>query len=301
MSIDKLTIIGVGLIGGSLGKALRSRGLVGEVTGYGRSLENLEQALVVGAIDRHVQSVEEAVADADLIVIGTPVGQSETVFSSVAEHAGPDCVITDVGSTKGNVAAAAQQCLGAHSPNFVPGHPIAGTERQGAAAADDSLFLGRRVILTPTQETRSEALAQVREMWQGVGAVITEMDAAHHDEVLAATSHLPHVLAYALVDQLAGMQEQREIFEYAAGGFRDFTRIASSSPEMWRDIVHANRKALLPVLDAFRSNLAALSHAIENDDEESLMRCFTRAKTTRDRLIQLADPATRNHPQNAED
>lgn len=296
LAFKRVAIIGVGLIGGSLGLSLRRHGLTGEVVGCGRSHVNLQDAVRVGAIDHFEMDPAAAADGADLVVLGVPVGGMPAVMQQIAPHLERHCLVTDVGSTKHGIALAARQAFGEALPRFVPGHPIAGTERQGAAAAMEDLFEGRRVILTPLAETDATALQRVRGLWEALGAVVTEMDTHHHDEVLAATSHLPHVLAYALVDQLAGMQEKREIFEYAAGGFRDFTRIASSSPEMWRDIVHANRDALLPVLDAFRSSLAVLRDAIEKDDEETLMQCFTRAKTTRDRLIRLADPEDAANP-----
>jgi prephenate dehydrogenase len=198
-----------------------------------------------------------------------------------------DAIVTDVGSTKGSVIDDLRKQLGVLPANFVPGHPIAGTENSGVDAAFAELFVQRRVILTPQSETSAQALSIVRKLWECVGASVIEMDAEHHDEVLAATSHLPHLLAYSLVDTLATMEESREIFGFAAGGFRDFTRIASSSPEMWADIVLANRQALLPVADRFIYDIQSLKQAIADGDREQVMAVFTRAKTERDRFAAL--------------
>ena len=286
---DRLAIIGVGLIGGSVALALRRSGHVGEIIGCGRSESNLKRAVELGVIDRYQLDPAEAVAGADMVLLAVPVGAMQATMRTIAPALVEDSVVTDAGSTKCSVIEAANSTLGDHLARFVPGHPIAGTESQGVDAAFAELFQGRRVILTPTEATAEDAYQRCVALWETVGAVVSEMDAEHHDEVLGATSHLPHVLAFALVDQLAAMQEKREIFEYSAGGFRDFTRIASSSPEMWRDIVHANREALLPVLAGFGRKLEVLAQAIENDDMDTVMACFTRAKRTRDRLIGLAN------------
>lgn len=282
--IRRLAVIGVGLIGGSFARALRAAGQVGTVVGSGRDAAHLEEARRLGVIDEAATDPAEAVRGADFVLVAVPVGAMEAVFAAIRGTLAPDAVITDAGSTKRSVIAAAETGFGTLPAGFVPGHPIAGTERSGVSASFAELFRDRRVILTPTPATGPEALARVRAAWLAAGARVTEMDAAHHDEVLAATSHLPHVLAYALVDTLARMAESTEIFEYAAGGFADFTRIASSSPRMWTDIVTANETALLPVLERFIADLEQLRAAIADDDRDAVAACFERAKMARDRF-----------------
>jgi prephenate dehydrogenase len=282
--IRQLTIIGLGLIGGSLALALKQAGAVGRVTAYARRQETIDEALKLGVIDAGSTDLAEALSGAEVVVMATPVGEMEGVFRQMMPYLTADMVLTDVGSTKGSVVAAAQRALGKLPEGFVPGHPIAGTERSGVGAAFAELYQRRRVILTPVVESRPEAVAKVRAMWEACGAEVIEMGVAHHDEVLAATSHLPHMLAYALVDTLARMDESEEIFEFAAGGFRDFTRIASSNPAMWHDICLANREALLAVLRRFANDLAQLTAAIEQGDGDYLLQTFTRAKGARDRF-----------------
>ncbi len=281
----RLAIVGVGLIGGSLARALRRAGKRLEIVGYGRNHLNLQRALELGVIDRFETRLADAVQGADMIVVAVPVGSMARVLGELAPHVGADAVITDVGSTKGSVIDDARAALGEILPQFVPGHPIAGNERRGVEASTAGLFEDRAVLLTPVSETRPIALARVRAMWQTAGARVIEMDAPRHDRILAATSHLPHVLAYTLVETLAGMDDGEEIFNYAAGGFRDFTRIASSDPLMWRDICVANRDAILAALEAYRRRLDEVSQAIERADGDALIRLFERAKAARDRAL----------------
>jgi prephenate dehydrogenase len=283
--INRLALIGVGLIGGSLARALRDAGHVNEVVGHGRGLANLQRAVELGVVDRIETTPASAVRDADMVVLATPVGCMAGIFAAIAPYLGKDTVVTDVGSVKGSVAAAARKALGGKFPDFVPGHPIAGTERSGVEASFASLYVGRRVVLTPLPETRPEALARVRAMWQAAGADVVNMSVAHHDDVLAATSHLPHLLAYALVDLLAQMNDRREIFSFAAGGFRDFTRITSSDPVMWRDISLANREAIVGMLKRYRLELDSLIAAITAGDAAKLEALFMRAKAARDALM----------------
>lgn len=283
--INKLAIIGVGLIGGSLARALRDAGHVREIVGYGRGLANLQHAVELGVVDRIDTTLSATVRDADMVVLATPVGSMAEILRTIAPYLSKDAVVTDVGSVKGAVTAAARVALGAKLPGFVPGHPIAGTERSGVDASFASLFVGRRVVLTPLAETRAEALSRVRAMWQAAGAEVVTMSVEHHDEVLAATSHLPHLLAYALVDLLARLDDRREIFAYAAGGFRDFTRIASSDPVMWRDISLANRDAIVGMLTQYRAEVDGLIGAIAAGDGPGLEKMFARAKAARDTLI----------------
>lgn len=283
--IRRLAIIGVGLIGGSLARALRRAGAVGEVVGCGRGKANLDKAVELGVIDRYSHEVGEAVAGADMIFVAVPLGAMEQTFRAMQGHLAPDAVITDGGSTKASVVADALKAFGAVPPGLVPGHPIAGTEHSGVEASFASLYENRRVILTPLPDTDPQALARVDAMWRLCGAEVTHMAVEHHDEVLAATSHLPHMLAFSLVDTLARMKENDEIFRYAAGGFRDFTRIASSNPVMWRDICLANRDALGKMLERFAGELTDLSQTLRSGDGDHLLEIFTRAKAARDRYI----------------
>jgi prephenate dehydrogenase len=225
-----------------------------------------------------------------LVVLAVPVGSMVALFEAIRPALAPQVILTDVGSTKLSVVEAARTAYGTLPLRFVPGHPIAGTEQAGVDASFAELFRERRVILTPLPETDPAAVAKVRAMWETAGARVTAMSPEHHDQVLAATSHLPHVLAYALVDHLAALDDRSEIFAYAAGGFRDFTRIASSSPEMWRDIACANRVALTAVLDGYLHDLQQLRAAIAAGDGETILAVFRRAKQARDRLIALAGP-----------
>ena len=226
MLIDNLSIIGVGLIGGSLARALRKGKLVGRVTGCNRSEETLKKAVELDVIDDYSLNISEAVRDADVIVIGTPLSVSEKILPKLADLMTVNTILTDVGSVKGGIVSVARESLAEKFPNFVPGHPIAGTEKNGVEASYEDLFVDHRVILTPLKETSGKAHKLITKMWESVGAEVIDLDVKHHDEVLAATSHLPHMLAYALVDCLASMQEREEIFKYAAGGFADFSRIA---------------------------------------------------------------------------
>ncbi|MFZ1536527.1 MAG: prephenate dehydrogenase/arogenate dehydrogenase family protein [Chromatiaceae bacterium] len=282
---QRLTVIGVGLIGGSLSRALRRAGFVGEVVGCGRSLDNLNRAIELGVIDRYHQDPAQAVAGADLVFIAVPLGAMAETFAAIRDHLAPDAILTDGGSVKGSVVADARRVFGQLPKLFVPGHPIAGTEQSGVDASFAELYRNRRVILTPLSETDPAATAKVQAMWEACGAEVTQMAVDHHDEVLAATSHLPHLLAYSLVDSLARLRENDEIFRYAAGGFRDFTRIASSHPIMWRDICVANRQALGQMLARFQSELAELTADVERGDGEALLEVFERAKAARDRYI----------------
>ncbi|MBB1126410.1 prephenate dehydrogenase [Thiospirillum jenense] len=283
--IARLAVIGVGLIGGSLARALRAADQVQDIIGCGRSLDNLLLARELGVIDAYTHDPATAVRDADLVFIASPLGAMREIFSQIKDVLRPETVITDGGSVKGSVVADAQAVFGHVPPNFVPGHPIAGTERSGVAASFPELFRNRRVILTPLAETDAQALARVTALWQAAGAEVSVMSVAHHDEVLAATSHLPHMLAFGLVDLLAQMQNNAEVFRYAAGGFRDFTRIASSNPVMWRDICLANRHALSDMLACFSHEMTELAATIRNGDGEHLLDIFTRAKAARDRFI----------------
>ena len=280
--IRSICIIGTGLIGGSLARDLRRLGEVGEVVGTSRHAANLERAVDLGIIDRFDLDTARAVSGADMVVVAVPLGATRAVLERIRDSVADDAVITDVGSAKGSVVADARAALGSRLPRFVPAHPVAGTEHHGVDASVERLFEHRRVILTPIEETDVTALERVSTMWKTVGAEVIEMDVAHHDEVLAATSHLPHMLAYTLVDMLGHMEDRTEIFGYSAGGLRDFTRVASSDPQMWHDICVANRKAMVATIDRFRSELERLNEAVRRGDGEYVRSVFARAKAIRD-------------------
>ena len=282
-SVGTLAVIGVGLIGGSLARALRAVGAVDSVVGCGRGKANLEQAVELGVIDRYTHDIGEAVADADLVFLAVPLGAMREAFERMRESLPQAALITDGGSAKGSVVEDCRRVAPELLARFVPGHPIAGTEKNGVAASFAELYRQRRVILTPLAENAPQSVAVVRRMWEACGAEVTEMSVVHHDEVLAATSHLPHMLAFGLVDMLARLKENDEIFRYAAGGFRDFTRIASSNPVMWRDICIANREALGPMLSGFAEEMNTLAAQIASADAEALLEIFERAKAARDR------------------
>ena len=269
--IDRLCIVGTGLIGGSLARDLKRLGEVGEVVGSSRQVANLRRAADLGVIDRFDVDVARAVAGADMVVVAVPLGAVPAVFERIGDAA------------KGHVVEAARTVLGPRLPRFVPAHPIAGTEHSGVDASVERLFERRRVIVTPIAETDGGALERVSEMWRMVGSEVIEMDVAHHDEVLADTSHLPHMLAYTLMDVLGRRKEHAEIFKFSAGGLRDFTRIASSDPQMWHDICLANRDAVVAAIERFSAELGQLADAIRSGDGECVRSVFARAKSTRDR------------------
>ncbi|ARU57507.1 bifunctional cyclohexadienyl dehydrogenase/ 3-phosphoshikimate 1-carboxyvinyltransferase [Oleiphilus messinensis] len=288
-SISKLAVIGLGLIGGSLAKALKINGFAGNITGYDLSFEDALRGVQLGIVDEAVATLSEAVEGAEIIIVATPVRSLSSVFSELVEFLPKTAVLTDVGSVKGEVVKAAQMALGDQIGQFVPGHPIAGSEKSGVSAADETLFQHHRVILTPLERNDPEQVELVRRMWECAGAEVIEMAIRHHDEVLAATSHLPHLIAFSLVDTLAGEDDNKEIFKYAAGGFRDFTRIAASDPVMWRDIFLSNRDAVLKVLGHFSEGLSKLQKAIETGDEMTLSGVFTRAKSAREHFSKILE------------
>jgi len=278
--IRHLVIIGTGLIGGSVALSLRRAGFALRITGVGRNRENLQQAVKLGIIDDFSHDIASAVADADMVLVSVPVASSADVFRAMAATLPADAVVTDAGSSKQSVIAAAAACLPDPS-RFVPAHPIAGTEESGAAAAFAELFEGHWCVLTPDASTNRDALERVRALWTVTGSELVEMDAAAHDEQLAAVSHLPHLAAFALVNAVR-KSGGTDPFRFAAGGFRDFTRIASSSPEMWRDIALCNRGALVQKLDALMQELLTLRQAIDEGAGEELLNDFREARTARD-------------------
>ncbi|MDD5033757.1 MAG: prephenate dehydrogenase/arogenate dehydrogenase family protein [Methylococcaceae bacterium] len=292
--INRLCIIGVGLIGGSIAKAARKQGLCREIMGVDADGENLSKALEMGVIDAGfgVEATGDASQGADWVVIATPVGALGRIFEELKPIWSEQAVYTDVGSTKHSVIEAARQVFGTVPANFVPGHPIAGAERSGVEAANCELYRGKRVILTPLPETAPDALRRIEHWWTAIGAKVSLMDPIHHDQVFAATSHLPHVLAYALVHMLGRKDEQQEIFQYAGAGFRDFTRIASSSPQMWRDVCLLNRGQILPLIEELQQELTVLSALMNEDSAERLGEYFTEARNARQRFLFQSTPAS---------
>lgn len=282
--INKLCIIGVGLIGGSLACALKAQNACNTIVGYGRHPANLQRALELQVIDAYYTEIQPAIQGADMILVAVPLGAMASVFAQIKPHLAENAIVTDVGSAKQSVIEAAKSVFGADTPFLVPAHPIAGLEKSGVEAAIATLFTNRRVIITPLPENPPAVVETVRWMWQQTGAIVDTMTAQHHDEVLAATSHLPHILAYCLVDTLARMDEHTEIFQFAAGGFRDFTRIAASDPTMWHDICIANQPALTKVLARFQQELTQLSSWIEQQQGPELLAVFQRAKAERDQF-----------------
>jgi prephenate dehydrogenase len=285
--IAKLAVYGVGLIGGSFALALKQAGAVGKVVGLGRSRANLDLALQAGAIDAVAREDREAVADADLVLLAMPVGQMAPVMRRIAPWLGERTVVTDAGSTKRDVVALASEHLRASLARFVPAHPIAGAERSGAGAARADLFRDRHLILTPIAGNAPQAVALVRRAWEIAGMRVSSMDPQRHDEALAAVSHLPHVLSYALVHELASRRNGEELFALAAGGFRDFTRIAGSSPEMWRDICLSNRDLILEELARYRAELERLGALLQAADGSGLEALFSAAREARNRWLQI--------------
>jgi len=278
----RLAVIGVGLIGGSFALALKQARLASHVVGVGRSAANLKLARERGIIDSVAADAAAAAADADLVLVAAPVAQFGAIFSRLK-----DCkaLITDGGSTKRDVIAAARAALGPRIAQFVPAHPVAGAEQSGAAAAKAELFRDRRVVLTPLPENSAAAVSTVQKAWEACGARITRLDAEEHDAVLAAVSHLPHLLAYALVHDIAERKNAEQLFSYAAGGFRDFTRIASSHPEMWRDICVANRDQLLIESRRYGAKLAAMEKLLEAGDGAGLEKLFAQARDARNQWL----------------
>jgi prephenate dehydrogenase len=279
--IGKLAIFGVGLIGGSFALALKKRKAVAHVVGVGRSRANLLAARRLGVIDAIATDPALAVKGADLVLLAVPLGQTAAVLAQIAPHLAPHAVVTDAGSTKRDVIADARKYLGTAFARFVPAHPIAGTEKSGARAAFAGLFDGRNLIVTPEPDTDARAVRRVAAAWKLAGMRVITMRAADHDRVFALVSHLPHVLAFALVDQLAGCADAAALFRHAGGGFRDLTRIAGSSPEMWRDICLANREALLAALEGYLEELELLRGMVEASDGQGLEARFAAARAAR--------------------
>lgn len=287
---SRVVIVGVGLIGGSLALALKRAGVVGHVVGVGRSAASLERARALGVIDE-AASLEDAAKGASLIVLCAPVAQNFALLHALEPHLEPGTIVTDAGSTKSDVIVAAKTALGDKVAQFVPAHPIAGRELSGVEAALADLYVGKNIVLCPLQENARADVATVRAMWEAAGGVCHVMSAVQHDAVFAAVSHLPHVLSYALVAQVANAEDASLKLDFAGGGFRDFTRIAASSPEMWRDICVANKTALLKEIATYQTVLAHLKGQIEREDGDGLERIFARASKVRSEWGTAARPA----------
>lgn len=295
--LKKISIFGVGLIGGSFALALKKTGVVAQIVGVGRNRTSLVRAKELGIIDLIATSVQDAVQGADLILIAAPVAQMEAILASIQPYLQSSTVVTDAGSTKTDVIEAARKALGEKIGQFVPGHPIAGRERNGPDAAIVDLYTGKKVVLTPIQENSASDIARVAQVWQQCGAVIHQLTAQEHDRVFAAVSHLPHLLAYALVDDIAKKPHAELLFQYAASGFRDFTRIAGSSPEMWRDISLANQAALLEELDAYILQLNRLRDMLSANDAGALETVYANAQHARENWIRTIEMAEKQSKQ----
>jgi len=285
--INHLVIIGVGLIGSSLALSLKKSGYVKRVTGCGRNEDNLQKGFELGVLDDYQLSIAEAIKGADVVVVAVPLGAMRSVFQQMQPALDEGMIITDVGSAKATVVSDARLSLGKYFKQFVPGHPIAGSENSGVEAGVAELFQGRKIIITPEQDTSQQSVNIIEDMWKVTGASVEIMSVEHHDRVLAATSHLPHMLAFSLVSHLSKMSDQDEIFNYAAGGFRDFTRIASSDPVMWRDVCLANGDALIELIEGFKKELDEIAKAIHDKNPEALFELFRDSKHTRDQLRDL--------------
>lgn len=279
--MKKLVIFGVGLIGGSVALALKKQANAPLCVGIGRNRANLDQALSLGIIDTIETDIASALTDADMVLIAAPVAQTKNILQSIQPHLNPNTIITDAGSTKADVLAMAQAILGEQANQFVGAHPIAGAEKSGASAAKADLYVGKNVVITPSSNTNHEAVNQVRQLWQACGANVIEMSAEKHDGIFATVSHLPHLLAFVLVEEIASRDNAEELFNFAASGFRDFTRIAGSSPEMWRDISFANKAALLNEISTYEQALSKLKQTLAGEDTDALQALFERASEAR--------------------
>lgn len=284
--MKKIVIFGVGLIGGSVALALKKADGCPQIVGVGRTQESLKTALDLGVIDISTNNIADALKDADLVFIATPVAQTASILTAIKPYLSPSTVVTDAGSTKADVLHCVEEVLGTKFSQFVGGHPIAGAEKSGVTAAIADLYINKNVVLTPTANTSKEAIHIVTQLWQNCGAKVSEMSAETHDGIFAAVSHLPHLLAFALVDDIAARPNAQQLFSFAASGFRDFTRIAGSHPEMWRDISLANKTALLGELTAYQAEISYLKSMLENEDGVGLQALFERASVARNAWAQ---------------
>ena len=289
--LNKVVIFGVGLIGGSFARALKLAGAVGTVVGMGRSPASMGRALELGIIDQIGGNMAQALNGADLVLLAAPVAQTGAILASIAPHLRPGTIVTDAGSTKSDVVAAARVALKEKVSQFVPGHPIAGRETNGPDAAIIDLYQGKKVVLTPLAENAASDIDKVAAAWRACGAILHALSPEEHDKVFAAVSHLPHLLAFALVDDIANKPHAGLLFQYAASGFRDFTRIAGSSPEMWRDISLANQPALLAELDSYMAQLATLRTHLAAHDGAAIEGVYANAQHARQQWIEAIETA----------
>ncbi|MBS1187316.1 MAG: tyrA [Burkholderiaceae bacterium] len=292
---NRIAIFGVGLIGGSFALALKKAGAVTEVVGVERSPAALARALELGIIDRMADSVADAVRAADLVLIAAPVAQTGAILASIKPYLPQHAIVTDAGSTKSDVVAAAAAVLGEKIAQFIPGHPIAGRETNGPDAAIDDLYVGKKTVLTPLPENAEKDVARVALAWEACGAIIHRLTPQDHDCVFAAVSHLPHLLAYALVDNIVKKPKAELLFQYAASGFRDFTRIAGSSPEMWRDITLANQAMLLGMLDSYLAQLHRMRDLLAAGDGEAIHAVYANAQRARQSWIEAIEAAEKQN------
>lgn len=279
---ERIAIMGIGLIGGSLARALKRNNAVGKIIAYDRNEEALQKAYELGVADEIYTDPIKAAENADVIILATPITAMGKIVKEIIPYLKEDAVMSDVGSTKGSVLESIKAEIGYLPERFVPAHPIAGTEKHGVENSFDSLFDNRRTLVIPHLENSHDAVRTIHEMWKAAGSETEEMGVKHHDQVLAATSHIPHLLAYATVDTLANLDDRAEIFRFAAGGFRDFTRISASDPDLWADICLQNRESILEVLVAYQKNIDRLRHALEAGEREEMRTVFARAKHARD-------------------
>ena len=285
--INKLCIFGVGLIGGSLALALKKANYCQHIVGCSRNEAHLKRAVELGVIDSYTIDQQAAVEDADVVLLAVPIRAIETILENIKDSLADKTIVTDAGSAKGSVVDAVKRVYKGHLPeNFVAGHPIAGREKSSVEAAIDDLYQDHKVILTPTTGTSSDAIDAVTTMWEATGATVEKLAIKQHDDVLAATSHLPHVLSYTFVNSLSKSDYGDAVFDFAAGGFESFSRIASSDAVMWRDICLENKTAILDALDAYQEDLAKIKEAINASDADEIQSLFEKAKTTRDRILE---------------
>jgi prephenate dehydrogenase len=283
LNFSSACVIGVGLIGGSIALALREKGIVNRVVGVGRGKQNLEDAMRLGIIDRFTHDPCEACQGADLVILATPVSAIPSIVSKIKDKLSPGTLLTDVASTKAKLIQALDPLI-PESVDFVPAHPIAGKEKSGCRFSQADLFNNHWTILTPNQRTRASALEKVKSMWMNMGARVEIMDPLQHDRVLAAVSHLPHLVAYALVDTLSGIDQKEPVLRFSAGGFQDFMRVAGSSPEMWRDIFLENQGPIREMIELYLNRLKGLGALIESGDDEGLLRLFVKAREIKEAI-----------------
>lgn len=293
MHFRKVTLVGVGLLGGSLGLALRRRGLAGEVHGFVRRASSVAECLALGVVDRCSRNLSESVTDADLVVLCSPVGQMPELFREMSRHLSPDCLVTDVGSVKSGLVAEMEPLAEAAGVRYVGSHPMAGAEKSGPAHARADLFDGAVCVVTPTMASDPDAVRDIRGLWEAVGSRVMQVNPSLHDDLVARSSHLPHVVAAGLSNYVLSPAHPREQADLCAGGFRDTTRVASGSPEMWRDIALANRRHLSRVLGVFIEDLSEFRHALDSGDAAAIEEFFRQAKNRRD--LRYPDPETQRN------